>query len=162
MTLPTDWQNRVDALWLRLDETDPVAFVAEMQTLAAERGPNDPAALFELASANDSVGYEAQAEPLYRQALAAGLDGSKRRRATIQLASTLRNLGQHGDALSLLQAEQRQASDDLDDAVTAILALVLADLGREREALALTLTALAPHLPRYTRSVTNYAKALLP
>ena len=162
MTLPTDWQTRVDALWLRLDETDPIAFLAEMQTLAAEREPNDPAALFELASANDSVGYEAQAEPLYRQALAAGLDGSKRRRATIQLASTLRNLSQFDEALAVLQAEQRQASDDLDDAVTAILALVLADLGREREALALTLTALAPHLPRYTRSVTNYAKALLP
>ena len=162
MTLPTDWQNRVDALWLRLDETDPIAFLAEMQTLAAEREPNDPAALFELASANDSVGYEAQAEPLYRQALATGLDGSKRRRATIQLASTLRNLSQFDEALAVLQAEQRQASDDLDDAVTAILALVLTDLGREREALSLTLTALAPHLPRYTRSVTNYAKALLP
>ena len=162
MTLPTDWQTRVDALWLRLDETDPVAFVTAMQGLAAERGANDPAALFEFASANDSVGNEAQAEPLYRQALTAGLDGIDRRRATIQLASTLRNLGQHDEALSLLQAEQRQASDDLDDAVTAILALVLADLGREREALALTLTALAPHLPRYTRSITNYAKALMP
>ena len=162
MTLPTDWQTRVDALWLRLDETDPVAFVTAMQGLAAERGANDPAALFEFASANDSVGNEAQAEPLYRQALTAGLDGIDRRRATIQLASTLRNLGQHDEALSLLQAERQQPSDELNDAVTAILALVLADLGREREALALTLTALAPHLPRYTRSVTNYAKALLP
>ena len=39
----------------------------------------------------------------------------------------------------------------------AILALALADLGREREALGLALVALALHLPRYRRSVTNYA-----
>ena len=39
-------------------------------------------------------------------------------------------------------------------------ALVLADLGREREGLALVLQALAPHLPRYGNSATNYARDL--
>ena len=48
----------------------------------------------------------------------------------------------------------------LDDAVRAFLALALVDAGREREAVAVALTALAPHLPRYQRSVTNYAAAL--
>lgn len=41
--------------------------------------------------------------------------------------------------------------------VSAFLALGLADTGREREALAVALAALAPHLPRYQRSLANYA-----
>jgi tetratricopeptide repeat protein len=49
----------------------------------------------------------------------------------------------------------------LDDAVRATLALCLADLGREREGLALVLGALAPHLPRYQRSMANYARLLV-
>jgi hypothetical protein len=116
--------------------------------------------LFELASANDSTSREAQAAPLYRQALAAGLTGVRRRRATIQLASTLRNLGQAEESVALLRAEREAGSDALDDAVAAFLALALVDTGREREALGLALTALARHLPRYNRSLANYARAL--
>jgi hypothetical protein len=47
--------------------------------------------------------------------------------------------------------------DELDDAVRGFLALALVDVGREREAVTLALTALAPHLPRYQRSLANYA-----
>jgi hypothetical protein len=49
---------------------------------------------------------------------------------------------------------------DLAVAVAGFLALALADVGREREALSMALTALAPHLPRYSRSLTNYARLL--
>jgi hypothetical protein len=35
------------------------------------------------------------------------------------------------------------------------------DLGREREAVSLALTALAPRLPRYQRSLANYARLLV-
>ncbi|UXN64827.1 tetratricopeptide repeat protein [Phyllobacterium sp. A18/5-2] len=107
------------------------------------------------------MGREQQAAPLYRQALAAGLAGQLRRRATIQLASTLRNLGQADESIALLTAEQQAGSDELDDAVTAFLALSLVDTGREREAVALALTALARHLPRYNRSLAGYAGALI-
>jgi hypothetical protein len=44
--------------------------------------------------------------------------------------------------------------------VRAFLALALVDAGREREAVAHALTALAPHLPRYQRSLANYAREL--
>jgi tetratricopeptide (TPR) repeat protein len=135
-------------------------FVA-IEELIAGRSHNDPVALFEFASAHDSTDHEVEAAALYRQALALGLAGTLRRRATIQLASTLRNLGQAEAAVALLRAEQSQPSDELDDAVTAFLALCLSNLGRDREALSLALTALSPHLPRYSRSLTNYAKALL-
>ena len=79
----------------------------------------------------------------------------------IQLSSSLRNLGLVSESLALLTAERGQASDDLDDAVSAFLAFALADSGREREAASVALAALAPHLPRYQRSVGNYARALV-
>ncbi len=52
-------------------------------------------------------------------------------------------------------------SDELDDAVRATLALCLANLGREREGLSLVLGALAPHLPRYRRSMAEYTRLLV-
>jgi len=42
----------------------------------------------------------------------------------------------------------------------ATLALALVDLGREREAVALALTALSHYLPRYNRSLARYAQQL--
>ena len=42
----------------------------------------------------------------------------------------------------------------------AFLALALADVGREREALGLALGALSRHLPRYQRSLAAYARSL--
>ena len=47
-----------------------------------------------------------------------------------------------------------------DDAVRAFLALALTSVGREREAVSIALTALAAHLPRYNRSLANYAREL--
>ncbi|MET3899913.1 putative Zn-dependent protease [Devosia sp. UYZn731] len=156
-----DWQSRVDALWAIFDTLDAKTFLEHMRELVAERPQDDPLALFELASAHDSTDHEAEAAALYRQALAIGLPDSLRRRVSIQLASTLRNLGQAEAGVAILRAEQAKASDDLDDAVAAFLALCLSDMGRDREALSVALTALSPHLPRYNRSLTNYAKALL-
>ena len=51
-------------------------------------------------------------------------------------------------------------SDELDDAVRAFLALALTGVGRDREAVSHALTALAPHLPRYNRSLAAYAREL--
>ena len=46
-------------------------------------------------------------------------------------------------------------------AVRGFLALALVDVGREREAVSLALRALAPHLPRYQRSLANYGRLLI-
>ena len=43
----------------------------------------------------------------------------------------------------------------------AFLALALVDTGREREAVSVALAALAPHLPKYQRSVAAYARLLV-
>jgi hypothetical protein len=115
---------------------------------------------FDQACDYDSNGHPDLAVPLYREALQGQLDGENRRRAVIQMASSLRNLGQVDESLELLTAELAQPSDHLDDAVRAFLALALADAGRAREGLSHALTALAPHLPRYQRSLANYAQDL--
>jgi hypothetical protein len=77
------------------------------------------------------------------------------------MSSSLRNLGRPEESVALLTAEMDAGSDHLDDAVRATLALALTDVGREREAVALAVGALARHLPRYQRSMANYARQLV-
>jgi len=154
------WERRVAELWAAFDDREPTIFLADMRSLIGELPLDHPAALFELASAHDSLGQETQAEPLYRAALEGGLDSFRRRRAVIQLGSTLRNLGRANEAVALLHHERGEPPDELDVAVAAFLALALADAGKPREALSIALGALAPHLPRYSHSLSNYAKAL--
>jgi tetratricopeptide (TPR) repeat protein len=156
-----DWQTRLDDLWASIDDLDRDDFVERMTQLVSELPPGDAVAAFELACANDSTGRPDVAEPLYRAALETGLTGLRRRRAVIQLASSLRNLGRPEEALALIEPELARESTELDDAVRAVHALVLSSLGRDREGLALVLEALAPHLPRYQRSMGNYARALV-
>jgi hypothetical protein len=64
------------------------------------------------------------------------------------------------ESVALLTIERDSGSDELDDAVDAFLALALVDVGREREAVSLALTALSRHMTRYRRSLSNYAQAL--
>ncbi|KQU85781.1 tetratricopeptide repeat protein [Ensifer sp. T173] len=156
-----DWEQRLALHWADFGHMDADAFIARLDVLAAELPDGDPIGLFERASAQDSLGNEANAAPLYRQALAGGLSGIRRRRATIQLASTLRNLGQIEESIALLEAERTMPSDELDDAVLGFLALSLVDAGRAQEAAGLALGRLARHLPRYNRSLKRYADALL-
>ncbi|ANE43593.1 tetratricopeptide repeat protein [Deinococcus puniceus] len=153
------WEDDLAALWATLDNVSGPDFVAQMELLTARMPPAE--SLFERGAAFDSTGHPEQASALYREALAAGLVGERRRRAVIQWASSLRNLGQAEEALALLTAEAGQPSDELDGAVATFLALTLADLGREREGLAVALTALARTLPRYNRSAARYAGALM-
>lgn len=155
-----DWQARVDAVWD--DATLTAAQVVErIDALAGERPEDDPVALFERAGARDSAGLETEAEVLYRRALDGGLDDERRTRATIQLASTIRNLGKIDEARELLRAEyEREPRGPLHDAAAAFYALALVSSGESERAASVALQALAPHLPRYTRSVTGYAREI--
>ncbi|WP_307868233.1 tetratricopeptide repeat protein [Umezawaea beigongshangensis] len=157
----TEWERRVALLWASSDEQREEDFLARVAELAEQAPGSDGAGTFERAAAFDSTGHPDLAVPLYRQALDLGLTGERRRRAVIQLASSLRNLGRPEESVALLTAELTGESDHLDDAVRAFLALALVDVGREREAVSLALGALAPHLPRYQRSLGNYARQLV-
>lgn len=167
-----DWEDRVTAAWATLDDYPDTAsnsssaagaadFRAVIDALVAELPEDSPLGPFERACAWDSTGHSDRAVPLYREALARGLDGYKGRRAKIQLSSSLRNTGHAEEGVKLLTPELDAPSDELDDAVRACLALCLSSLGRDREGLSLVLGALAPHLPRYQRSMANYARLLV-
>jgi tetratricopeptide (TPR) repeat protein len=154
------WDERVDELWRSFDEHEAEAFVARIDELARELPDDSAVGAFERASAYDSTGRGEAAVPLYRRALELGLDDDRRRRAVIQLASSLRNVGELDESIALLESERARPSDALDDAVAAFLALALADAAREKEAVAIALGALARHLPRYQRSLAAYAAEL--
>lgn len=160
-----DWDARAAALWDRFDAMEEGEFRAAVDALAGELDDGDPAAAFERGCAADSTGHPAEAVPLYEAALAGGLTGYRRRRALIQLSSSLRNLGEPERGVVLLEAERRAAGAGgdaevatLDDALVCTLALCLADAGRAREGVGLMVAAMAPKLPRYQRSMAYYGK----
>ncbi|NYI40172.1 tetratricopeptide repeat protein [Demequina lutea] len=154
----SDWDARV-AAWYEagFDESRPEESVAGMRDLLAGHPEAGPLATFELAGVYDSLGLETDAVPLYKQALAEGLDDTHATRARIQLASTLRNLGETDEALALLSVP---SDSGYDAARRAFLALALHSAGRHDEALRQVLEALIPTLPRYHRSLTGYAAEL--
>ena len=154
-----DWQARVDAVWADADNLAEDELVAAIDALAAERPEGDALALFERGGAQDSTGHPDAAEPLYRAAIAAGLPDDERAQCTIQLASSLRNLGRADESLALLRDAQPYPPYAV--ATAAITALTLASLDRPREGLAALLREVAPTLPRYQRSMRAYADALV-
>lgn len=132
-------EAEIAALWELADDTDRPAAAARLR---AQR-PHDPRLVYELASAHDAASQEAVAIPLYREALAAGLREPHRHRARIQLASSLRAVGQPDLAYSLLTelALERPGNP----AVEAFRALAAIDSGRPGEAVADLVDALLHH-----------------
>ena len=164
-----DWEARIAAVWasVQSQSLSGEALVAAVDALAAERAPDDATALFERACARDTAGVEGDAERHYRAALATGqLDGYRSSRASIQLASTLRILGHLDESEQLLISEldrhlQPGNPRALHDEARAVLALTYVAQGRAKEAAGLALSALAPHLSRYNRSVAGNAAELV-
>ncbi len=161
------WETRVAACWAKAPDLEPEALLARIDALAAERPGDDPAAAYERGSARDSTGRTDEAEPFYRAALGSDrLDAARRPQATIQLASTLRILGEFDESERLLRAELERTTNELDehalpDQTRAFLALTLVEQGKPVEAAAHALLALAPHLTRYRRSIVGNAEELL-
>jgi hypothetical protein len=162
-----EWELRVAELWKRVVSLQAAVLVAAVDALADERDPGDAAALFERACARDSAGRESEAETYYQAALATGrLDPYRRSRASIQLASTLRILGRLRESEQLLVSELERPVETgaprvLHDEACATLALTYVAQGRPIEAAGLALSALAPHLSRYSRSVSRNAAELI-
>ncbi|TPX03692.1 tetratricopeptide repeat protein [Schumannella luteola] len=132
-----------------------------IDALVTER-PDDPEALAEAGGARDSAGLESWAEQLYVRALDAGLAEPYRSQVTIQLASTIRNLGRPEESIALLDAHfGDQPEHELAAAASAFRALALTSAGRQVEAVSELLITLAPTLPRYRRSVRAYGRDLV-
>jgi hypothetical protein len=156
-----DWEKRLAALWATFDDRDEEQLIAAIDDLVAELPDESAIGRFERACAFDSTGHSDLAVPLYRSALDIGLTGIRRRRAVIQMSSSMRNVGRAPEAVALLSAELEAEPDELTGAVRGVLALCLVNVGREREAVAVALTALSEYLPRYNRSMANYARELI-
>lgn len=155
------WQDELDATWDRIAELEPHELLDTITGIVERPEVPREVRAFQLACAHDSTGRSDLAVTGYRAALDDGLAGYQARRATIQLASSLRNLGRPQDSLALLDPESTTVGDGLDDAVVVFRALALADLDRYPEATASLVHALADHLPRYTASAHRYADALI-
>lgn len=157
-----NWESQLQSIWLNLGTISNEKFIQQIKNHVELLTVTDSQAIadFERACAFDSTGHEKEAEPLYRSALDKGLTGLRRRRARIQLASTLRNNGKIEESIHILREEKANYSDELNDAVDSFLALSLSSAGKNKEALSLSLKAMSRHLPRYNRSVYNYANDL--
>jgi len=153
------WDARVAEVWDSADEIGDNILRERIDALVAERPADDAEGAFEAASVRDSTGLEAEAAGEYQRALDLGLGEPHRGRTFIQYASTLRNLGRYDEALALL--DLLEPDNELVDAAAAVRALVLVSTGRPSEGAGVAIAALAAHLPRYQRSMTNYARELI-
>lgn len=99
--------------------------------------------LFELAGEHDAAGRESEAVAPYREALELGLPPDLELRARIQLASTLRNLGEHAEAVAILREVVRLHPDHR--AARMFLALALVSDGQAPAAVHELLDLLLTH-----------------
>lgn len=128
----------------------------------ADRYPGNPRVTLHLAGAYDSAGREAEAVAPYRAALAAGLAESEDLRARIQLASTLRNIGENDEAVEILTRVCDENPEHR--AARAFLALALTSAGHPNQAVSALLDLLLTNpgpIEAYHRSLRWYADDLL-
>lgn len=152
------WEASITDLWERFDSLDRNDGVVAMRNLADACPATDGRAAFELAGMYDSMGFEAKAGTEYERALGLGLDEARHAQLAVQYGSTLRNLGRLDEAIAVLRAAPTH--DSTGSAPRIVLALALHSAGRKDEALRVALEAQIEALPRYQRSMRNYAVAL--
>ena len=157
--MKSEWEERVAAFWQSADDSKVDETLAAMERLVDELEPTDPLGLFEWASVHDFLGLELEAIPIYKQALHSGLDGLKREKAVIQLASSLRNVGKPSEAVALL--ESATFSVETEGAAKAFLALAHLDAGNPSKAMSLALLEFYPSGGLYERSIKFYATDLI-
>ena len=150
-----NWEERIETFWSTASDIDEQATLKALRLLIDERPADDAASIFEWASVQDFLGHEAAAIPLYRRALFLGLDETRRSKAQIQLASSLRNVGDASEAIRIL--EGMEPGGTTGDAQQAFLALALFDAGRSGDAVRVALMTLAKTLPLYGGSIAYYA-----
>ncbi|HET8989315.1 MAG TPA: tetratricopeptide repeat protein [Humibacillus sp.] len=154
-------ESEITALWQLGDGAERVTAAQQL----ADGHPGDARLVFELAGAKDAQGDEQGAIELYEQALAGGLKEPHRHRAQLQLASSLRVVGRAAEAAPIV-ADVLEARPH-NTAAIMFRALVQADLGQERQAVAdlirATLEATSDvDTQSYRRALRAYADELAP
>jgi len=154
-------EAEITALW---QSEDAAARVTAAQQLVDEH-PGDARLIFELAGVKDAAGEEQAAIGLYEEALAGGLKEPHRHRAQLQLASSLRAVGRAAEAAPIV-ADVLEARPH-NTAAMMFRALVQADLGQERQAVADLIRATLEgtsdvDTQSYRRALRAYADELAP
>jgi len=157
--MPTTWEERVASAYAEA-ESDPDGLLGAIELLTAPLGADDPLRPFEIASAHDYLGREAEAIPRYRRALELGLSGEQRLRCQIQLASSLRNVGRADEGVNVLKPLLTTTTGSAQDWVRSFLALCLASAGEPARATGVALEGLSAHLTSYRNPVRRYARQL--
>lgn len=152
------WGSDISELWERIDSLEREEDVTQMRELAEACPSTDGRAVFELAGMYDSTGCEAEAGTAYERALELGLDAARHAQLAVQYGSTLRTLGRLDEAIAVLEAAPVHESTGT--APRVVLALALHSAGRKDEALRVAIEAQIDRLPRYQRSMRNYAADL--
>ncbi|MEO7268027.1 MAG: tetratricopeptide repeat protein [Knoellia sp.] len=152
-------EEAIVALW---EDEDAERRIVTGQALYAAY-PDDARIAYEFGGTFDSAGQPDRAIELYREALSSGLREPFRHRAVIQLASSLRNVGGHEEAVALLDDLALDRPDSI--GIAGFRALALQSAGRSDEALGSLLAAVAhgsmdEDVLRYRRSLTAYAEEL--
>lgn len=129
----TDLEREIAAGWDLFGAGNEDDAVAHFRRLA-ERHPGEPRAHFEFGGSLDAAGREAEAIPEYRRAIELGLADDDVPRVLLQLGSSLRNVGEHDEAVRVLSEGRERFSGHAP--MRFFLALALHDAGRHREALA--------------------------
>ncbi|TQL47318.1 tetratricopeptide repeat protein [Homoserinimonas aerilata] len=152
------WEASIADLWMRFDSFDRNDGVTAMRELTEVCPATDGRAAFELAGMYDSMGFETEAGAEYERSLELGLDEARHAQLAVQYGSTLRNLGRLEEAIAVLRAAPTHESTG--SAPRIVLALALHSAGHKDEALQVAIEAQLETLPRYQRSMRNYAAAL--
>ena len=124
-----------------------------------DENPDDPRVLYEYGGVFDSAGRENEAIALYRQALEKGLSGDYLPQLYLQRASTLRNIGQLTESITMLEDTCRLYPER--PSLKLFLALALESTGRNHDALTVLFDLATTHvdtadMKRYARSIRGY------
>ena len=152
-------EDAITELWEDEDEKRRIITAAALHA----EFPGDARIAYEHGGTFDSAGQPERAVQLYREALSGDLREPFRHRAVIQMASSLRNAGEHDEAVRLLDELALERPESI--GIAGFRALALHSAGRSDEALGSLLAAVAhgsmdEDVLRYRRSLTAYAADL--
>lgn len=146
--------ERGEALEREGQAEEAIAFFTDL----IERHPDRADVWFAYAGAYDFAGREAKAVAPYRRARELGLPDELLPRWYVQFASTLRNVGEHAEAVALLTEARARYPDDA--AIAAFLALALHSAGDGARALRTALEALLAEAAAGRVDLRGYQRAL--
>jgi tetratricopeptide (TPR) repeat protein len=159
MTTLQDAIDAGEALEREGSEQDAIAYFVDL----LRQHPDNAEVAFAMGGAYDYAGFETEAIPHYRRAIELGLPAELHPRVAIQLGSSLRNVGEHTEAVAVLRAAAARFPDHV--ALRVFLALAQHSAGDATGALITALDVAQSNPDRldgYQRAIGYYIDELRP